>query len=976
MAKFDDISLFGPGEPDQPEPTGEEQTQEGAVTEAAPSALEETFAVGSDGEIEPVQYVKEFRTNGDPVYCDKDGNVEPLIPTPEEAKQYADKLIQEASKNRLEVRIDAKASEFDRALSELKESSKKASEEISKAFEAGSKSAAELDRAIAQTEKAFSKPQLLTLCEDAPLRREGKIWEVVIIQEGRSLNDVYYPREALKQSIPLWEGQEVAFYGWDPNNRGHVPDHVERQFPQGTFANNCGFLRGVKDRVRNGRYELYGEFVCTREDLRKQLLEHYEAGGKMPGFSIHAWADPEQFPVEIREGRKVRVVYKITETKELTLVSKPAAGGTATRLVAGQTTENKTGGRDMDLSKVRAYVAGKMPEGVVKEMEAKPLLESAAFYLKEMDQCKALVELAMEFLADGNNEQALKALEKALNAKPEAPAEAPAEEPAEAEEMVEEPVYEGRAKTNEMRGLDSEDAITEALKRVKAIEAQTAKMIEDRAKERAEKAVKEAEAAHKVADQSGGDAGVSNVKPQASVITESSEKFQKSMDILVGYNWRADNSLTEAEQKVYRELEGTRPTRSTRALYEMGSGDMTGNRANKRGSLTEAYTNTTFSNALDSSITRVLQFNFAQMPEAKWKGFVKEVGADTLIQRDRSIIGGIGRLPVVSEGGTYTDLAQPAEYTSNYTLEKRGGYVSVTEEAILNDRIGVVQAIPQSLMNSALEAEEALVYKALIANLGGGGINTDTSYTGSVMYHANHANYSTTALSNAALVTARKMMENTLVFSRETALNEAMDITSGTTSFDVDDATGIRAGMILRIDAEDMEVTAVSTNTLTVVRGVRGTTAASHTDNTKAFAFSGVLSWQSLGGFKMYVIVPTELKDEAYVALASQYVPGGGNNDVNTLYADFNAGNIQIVSVDSHYLGGDTTNWYTAAPWQVVPGLEFGYLDGQRAPMLVNHTQDLSEQVFLADTMRYKVKHRIGANNMFHEGRTGHVVAG
>lgn len=970
-----DITMFGP--------SPEYELPEGAADNAAPSSFPEEVASDALAESEEV--------------AEKLGEVYGLS---EFIKQkFSDP---EASKKYTKIAKDL-GDEY-QAMIEANELAKGIQEAGKLGIASGKNLRKFIDLAKA-TADAPLREEILVL-ENAPLTRTGKIWEVIVIREGLSLNGTYYTREALEDSIPLWEGQEVCFYGWDPSKRGHVPSNVEEAFPEGTYGNNCGFIRGVKGGEYNGRYCLIAEFVCTNEALRNQLLETYEAGGRMPGFSIHAYTNPDNFPVEIREGRKVRVIYEIIRTKELTLVDKPAAGGIATRLIAGQTPNQMEEEPKMDLSKVRAFVAGRLPEKAVAEMTEGSLMESAAFFLKEMDGAKSLVELALKFLSEGKAEEAKAALEMAMGAAGAAPEAAPVEE----EPMGEEPMYEGRQRKNEMRGI-SEPAITEAVQRAEAAEKRLA-AFEQRAALREAKATlneklteaklpeafaakvrkqfdgrlfEAAELDAEIADmqklvpvkESDGDAkiGGQNV-PRVQVIAESADKFQAAFDVFMGYKWKQDKSLTEAQKELYRSVDGTRPTKSSRALYEMGSGDYTGTRAGKRGSLTESVNNTTFSNALDTSITRILQFDFSNMPDAKWQNFVKEVPGETLLQRDRTIIGGIGMLPVVAEGGTYQDMSQPKEYTSSYSLEKRGGYYSVTEEAVLNDRIDALRGLPDKIRNAALEAEKTLVYKALIGDLGGGGINTDTSYTGVAHYNAAHGNYSTTALSNAALIAARLMTKRFMVFATETALNDATDINTTDTTVTVDSSAGIRAGMYIRIDSEYMKVTAVSGNDLTVVRAARGTTAAAHLDNAKVFSYSGMLPWEANGGFAMNIIVPTELEDEAFAAVASQFLPGGANNDVNNLYADYAAGRIQIVAEDSIYLGGDTTNWFTAVPWQVAPGLEFGYLDGQRIPQVINQTQDFVDDVFLADTMKIKVKHRIGANNMFHEGRTGHIVSG
>ena len=65
-------------------------------------------------------------------------------------------------------------------------------------------------------------------------------------------------------------------------------------------------------------------------------------------------------------------------------------------------------------------------------------------------------------------------------------------------------------------------------------------------------------------------------------------------------------------------------------------------------------------------------------------------------------------------------------------------------------------------------------------------------------------------------------------------LNGAITSTSAT-SIVVDDGTDFEVNQNIKVDYEEMTITAISSNTLTVVRGVNGTTAATHTDNTSVF---------------------------------------------------------------------------------------------------------------------------------------------
>ena len=80
---------------------------------------------------------------------------------------------------------------------------------------------------------------------------------------------------------------------------------------------------------------------------------------------------------------------------------------------------------------------------------------------------------------------------------------------------------------------------------------------------------------------------------------------------------------------------------------------------------------------------------------------------------------------------------------------------------------------------------------------------------------------------------------NTYVAVDSQLLAEALDATE--TDVDVDDGDYFEVGDYIRIEDETMEVTAIATNTLTVIRGSQGSTAATHADNTALrFPFSNI----------------------------------------------------------------------------------------------------------------------------------------
>ena len=71
-------------------------------------------------------------------------------------------------------------------------------------------------------------------------------------------------------------------------------------------------------------------------------------------------------------------------------------------------------------------------------------------------------------------------------------------------------------------------------------------------------------------------------------------------------------------------------------------------------------------------------------------------------------------------------------------------------------------------------------------------------------------------------------------------LAEALDTTE--TGVDVSDGSQVSAGQIIKVDDEEMEVSSISTNTLTVVRGVNHTTAASHSNGADVYEMADPLA--------------------------------------------------------------------------------------------------------------------------------------
>ena len=85
-----------------------------------------------------------------------------------------------------------------------------------------------------------------------------------------------------------------------------------------------------------------------------------------------------------------------------------------------------------------------------------------------------------------------------------------------------------------------------------------------------------------------------------------------------------------------------------------------------------------------------------------------------------------------------------------------------------------------------------------------------------------------------AIERARFRVDTTPDTDSTSDLNGAISSTSAT-SVVVDDGTDFEVGQNIKVDSEEMTITAISTHTLTVVRAVNGTSVAQHNDNVSIY---------------------------------------------------------------------------------------------------------------------------------------------
>lgn len=193
-----------------------------------------------------------------------------------------------------------------------------------------------------------------------------------------------------------------------------------------------------------------------------------------------------------------------------------------------------------------------------------------------------------------------------------------------------------------------------------------------------------------------------------------------------------------------------RHSRSIKDCYIHLTGDakVTG-RINRSARFTEALDSTSFSEVLGDSITRRMLADYRTATEFDiWRLLTgAPVPVSDFRTQERTRFGGYGDLPVVLEKAAYAALGSPGDEAASYAIAKRGGTETVTLEMIKNDDVGAIQRIPTKLSRAAKRTLGKFVLDFIRTN--------PIAYDTKALFHVDHGNLYTAALSSAAYAAAR-----------------------------------------------------------------------------------------------------------------------------------------------------------------------------------------------------------------------------
>ena len=528
--------------------------------------------------------------------------------------------------------------------------------------------------------------------------KEGREWDVILIQAGLSLNGNYYPADVLKSAAPLFEGK-AAF-------ADHVTDAERSARPERSIKDKVGVFRNVTygTFAVNGRQieGLRARFRVIAPWLRETLLEAAKAGEpEFLGFSIDAEGRCTKKP---HGGRMVTWVEQLIKVHSVDVVTDPAAGGQVLRLVASL----GNGGPLMDPEEIKRLIA----ETLKTEMAA-----GLADMVKEQTVAAvgtAVLE-AVKPATDGNlalaeQVQALQEQNRLLLSRERVDA---ALADVTLSDVGKQRVRAALVEAAKRRDLEDEE-ITTAVQEAVAYEAAVAQQF-----------VK-----------------VAGVAPRLRVGDSEHDQFDKGIQGWFNSGVPIDGvtpfgSLKEA----YCRFSGVQSWEfdALQMLDDFGA-NYRSYRDHKRvrESLTTASWGDFFADNLYIMALRAYQTD----PYQRWKQFVSEFdNAPDFQTRHWARVGGYGDLPAVAEQGTYLGTTSPADEEVNFAITKRGFLDDVTFEMITGDRFRKLQQLPTSMGRAAARTLFKFVMNMLTTD------NPTMDYDSVALYAAGHSNTGTAALS-------------------------------------------------------------------------------------------------------------------------------------------------------------------------------------------------------------------------------------
>lgn len=162
----------------------------------------------------------------------------------------------------------------------------------------------------------------------------------------------------------------------------------------------------------------------------------------------------------------------------------------------------------------------------------------------------------------------------------------------------------------------------------------------------------------------------------------------------------------------------------------------------------------TFGEALGDSITRRLIAIYKAPNWQSWRQIATVSPVKDFRTQRRDRIGGFGDLEEVAERGTYQEVDSPTDEEATYSISKKGGTKGITFETVTNDDIEALVRIPEELGRAARRTLHRFVWVTMFS------ANPTCTYDSVALFHASHANTTAVALGHAGMNSLRQKMRD------------------------------------------------------------------------------------------------------------------------------------------------------------------------------------------------------------------------
>lgn len=539
---------------------------------------------------------------------------------------------------------------------------------------------------------------------------KGNAWDVLLIKAGTSGNARHYPASVLESAVPLFEGARAY--------ADHPTRDEQRNRPERSIRDVVGWFEGVRwDADQQG---IRGTFKIleSADWLRSALKSAWDQGKKdLLGFSINAMGR-----VGAKRADNSVLIEAIEKVVSTDVVTTPGAGG---RLLGVLESERS---------------AGTGPEGEMDPEEIKRLIQEALASSVSTMQTGLLDAVRSEITTQ------VAALKPAAGGEGSVVTEA-AQPP--------DPIQEALREIREAQAnLAREKRVAEIGNKVDAakLPAAHALRIKTRLLEAvARRAVDDAEVDSEIAyaRELIAESGVARPSWGGMTVQAGDSHHDKMVKALQGWFRSTDvdgvpavRDLRESyalwQGQSYLDVDPFGLFRSFCSRYDSG---LDGKAI--RESLGTSDWGQVFA---DVFYLQMVQAYKANPDYDKWRQFCSDIeSVPDFRTRHWARVGGYGDFPSVAEKGTYLPQTSPGDEEITYTLGKYGGLDDVTLEMILGDRVNQIRRMPTLMAQAAIRT----LYKFVMDLITTG--NPTMDYDTTALYHNNHGNTGTTALSVAGL---------------------------------------------------------------------------------------------------------------------------------------------------------------------------------------------------------------------------------